>query len=127
VLALMTAFAVLALTLAATGASAAIGCVTALRTKEYAIRMALGANRARVVGSVVGYGCVLAGIGLAIGLAAAMAASPALQNLPVTVRAPDLVTIGAVSLLVGAIAVMASAVPARRATAVDLIAMLRRD
>src|SRR4029077_11109668 len=93
VLALMSAFALLALALTATGASAVIACVASARTREFAIRMALGAGRTRVAGSILGYGGLLTIVGLTIGLAAALLAAPMLQNLPTSVRPPDAATI----------------------------------
>ncbi len=126
-LALMTALAVLSLVLAATGASAVIAFAASLRMREFAIRMALGARRANVVSSVVGYGVTLTAIGLTIGLITAIAASPLLRNVPITVRSPDAGTVAPVALLIGAIALVASALPARRAASVDLMSMLRKE
>jgi ABC-type antimicrobial peptide transport system permease subunit len=75
----------------------------------------------------VGYGVTLTAIGLTIGLITAIAASPLLRNVPITVRSPDAGTVAPVALLIGAIALVASALPARRAASVDLMSMLRKE
>jgi putative ABC transport system permease protein len=126
-LSLMAAFAGLALVLALTGTYGVIAYIASSRTKEFAIRVALGANMHRVTRLVVGQGMRLTGIGLALGLLAALAATPLLEGLPVTVRPPDLVTIAPVALVIGLVALTASFLPARRAARIDPMLALRDE
>ena len=86
-LSLIAGFAVLALVLALTGTYGVIAYLVSARTKEFAIRAALGADAGRVTRLVLARGVVLTGIGLAIGFAAALLASPLVNGLPVNVAA----------------------------------------
>lgn len=124
---LMTSFAVLALVLAATGTYGVLSSIATSRTREFAIRVALGADAGRVTRSVLGQGLRLAAIGVGLGLVAALAAAPLLNNLPVTVRPPDLATMAPVALLIGLVGVAACLIPARRAARVDPMSVLRGD
>ena len=126
-LSLIAAFAVVALVLAITGTYGVISCAAVARVKEFAIRIALGADRARVMGLVVRQGAVLAAAGLVAGVLAAVAASPLLQNLPVTVRPPDAITIVPVAAALAVIAIAACLVPARRAAKTDPMVVLRNE
>ena len=126
-LSLMAGFAVLALVLALTGTYGVIAYITSARTKEFAIRRALGADGGRVVRLVLKEGTLLAAVGLAFGVAAAVLASPAVEGLPVAVRPPDLVTAGPVVLLIAVIALVACAIPAVRASHVNPIVALRDE
>jgi len=126
-LALMAGFAALALILALTGTYGVIAYIASARTKEFAIRVALGANRTRVTRLVLGQGVLLAGIGLALGLAGALAATPLVQNLPVTVRPPDVITTAPVALFIAIVALVACLVPALRAAGVDPMTALRKE
>lgn len=126
-LALLTGFAILALVLALTGTYGVIAYIASARTKEFAIRRALGADGGRVVRLVLAQGTVLAGVGLAFGVAAAILAAPAVEGLPVDVRPPDLVTAGPVALFIALVAIVASLVPALRAARVNPMAALRDE
>jgi len=126
-LALIAAFAVLALVLAATGTYGVISCVALARAREFAIRAALGASRGRLAALVVRDGVIVGAIGAVLGAFGALAASPLLRNLPVTIRPPDASTIAPAALVLGALAVAASLAPARRASAADPMAALRNE
>jgi putative ABC transport system permease protein len=126
-LSLIACFAALALVLAVSGAYGVISCVAMSRMREFAIRMALGADRGRVMQLVVARGVALALAGVGVGTLAAYVAAPLLRGLPVSVRPPDAVTIVPLAVALGLIATAASVVPARRASRVDPMAVLRKD
>ena len=121
----MTSFAALAFVLAVIGTYGVVSFIATSRTREFAIRVALGADRARVTRLVFAQAARLTAIGLAVGVVAARAAAPLLQAMPVGVRSPDLLIIAPAALLIGAVAMAACYVPARRATTVDPSAALR--
>ncbi len=89
--------------------------------------MALGANHRDVVALVVGQAARLAAAGIAIGLVTALAVTRLMGNLLYDVSAIDPATFVAVSLLIGAVALLASYLPARRATRVDPMDALRHE
>lgn len=126
-LSLMAAFAALALVLASTGTYGVISYIATSRTREFAIRAALGAERARVTRLVLGQAVRLTAIGLGCGLTGALAAAPLLQTLPVSVRPPDVATLATVALVIGTAAVVACLLPARRAASVDPMSALRSE
>jgi ABC-type antimicrobial peptide transport system permease subunit len=95
--------------------------------REFAIRVALGADKARVTRLVVGQGLRLTAVGLGAGMFGAFAATPLLRNLPVTVRPPDVTIAAPVALLIGIVAVAACLVPARRAAGSDPMSALRSE
>jgi predicted permease len=119
-------FAALALLLAAIGLYGVIGYMTASRTREFAIRLALGSNGASLARLVVGRGLALAALGLAAGAAATLALARVFSSLPIG-AAPDAIAYGAVAAILFAIALFASAGPAVRAAAVDPARALRHD
>jgi len=127
VLWLFTGFAALAVLLAATGTYGVMAYVGASRAREFAVRMALGADRRRVLRAVLRQGLVLAASGLACGLAAVFAAAPLLRNLPIGIRPPNAVTIVPAMVCLIAVAVLASLLPALRAARVDPMSMLRSE
>ena len=115
---LLAVFAALALVLSALGIYSVLSYAVRRRTREIGIRMALGANRRDVLRLIVFQGMRPALIGLAIGLAGALALGRALSSLVFGVRATDPLTFAAVSLLLGLVALAACAIPAWRASRV---------
>jgi len=97
------------------------------RWREVGIRIALGAGRGDVLKLVVGQGCKLALIGLAIGLAGAWASTRVLASLLFGVKPTDPLTFVSVPLLLMGLALLASYIPARRATKVDPAVALRYE
>jgi predicted permease len=124
---LLAGFAVLALVLAATGIYSVLSYSVRRRVREIGVRMALGARTPQVLRLVVLHGLRMTAIGLAIGIAAALALGHVLTSLLFGVSAADIATFAAVSLLLGCIALLASAIPAYRATRVDPIKTLRDE
>jgi len=124
-LVLLGCFSVVALVLALVGVYGVISQGLAERSRELAIRMALGARAADVVRLVLGESIKSAGLGLAIGLGVSIVATRLLTSLLFGVDALDLVTFASVSVLMLTAAVAASYVPARRATKTDPVAALR--
>jgi putative ABC transport system permease protein len=124
---LLGAFAGLALLLASLGLYGVLSYVVLQRSRELGLRMALGASAASVMRLVVVRGLSLAAAGLAIGLALAWALTRTLQNVLYGVSAADPATLGAVVALLAAIALAACYIPARRASRLDPIAVLRAE
>ncbi|HWZ84768.1 MAG TPA: FtsX-like permease family protein, partial [Thermoanaerobaculia bacterium] len=124
---LIAAFGGLALALAAVGLYGLIAFAVGQRRREIGIRMALGASRRDVVGLFVGRGTRLAGVGVALGLVLAAAVTRVLASFLFGVTPMDLTALGGVSLLLLAVAVLASGLPARRAAAVDPAIVLRDE
>jgi predicted permease len=127
VMALMTAFAGLALVLSALGTYSVLSYAIAQRTREIGMRMALGAQRRDVLWLVVGGGARLALLGIAAGIAAALALTQVMGDLLYGVRATDPVTFGAVSVILVTSSLLASYTPARRAINVDPMEALRHE
>jgi putative ABC transport system permease protein len=124
---LLTAFAAVALLLAAIGIYGVIAYSVAQRRHEIGVRMALGARRSAVVRLIVGQGASLALAGIGLGLAGAIALSRLLANQLFEVSATDPVTFLLVPLLLGGVALAASLIPARRAARIDPHAALKID
>jgi predicted permease len=124
---LLGIFAGLALLLAALGLYGIIGYSVAQRTQEIGIRMALGARRFEVLRMVVTQGMRLVAAGIAAGLLVAFVLAGALSSQLFEVRAFDPITLLAVVLVMIAVAVLASYIPARRAANVDPIVALRYE
>ena len=118
---------VVGLLLAALGLYGVVAYSVAQRTREIGVRIALGAAPRDVVRMVVGQSARLAGAGVAVGIALAIAASRALVPLLYGVSALDPITLGGVPLVLTAVAVAASWVPARRAAAVEASVTLRAE
>ncbi len=124
---LIGAFALLALLLAAAGLYGSLAHSVGRRQRELGIRMALGADRAGVLRMVLGQGMRLSMAGLAVGMIAALFVTRLLASFLYGVEPNDpatLLMVGAVFVLVSAVACLA---PARRATAVDPVRVLRAE
>ncbi|MFL6281061.1 MAG: FtsX-like permease family protein, partial [Vicinamibacterales bacterium] len=122
---LTSVFAGLALVLASVGLYGVLAYVVAHRNREIGVRMALGARRSEVVALVFRESAVLASIGLTVGLAAAPLATRSLQNMFFEVRTLDTLTVLSVAGIMLFVALLATIIPARRATRVDPIVALR--
>ncbi len=120
-------FAVMALLLATVGIYGVISYTVAQRTREIGLRMALGASRSHVLALVVGQGARLAMLGVAIGIAGALALSHVVAGMLYGVQPTDLVTFIGVPAVLAAVAVVASYVPALRATKLDPVVALRNE
>ena len=119
------AFGVLALVLAAVGTYGVMAYTTRRRTRELAIRLALGAEPRQVFALVLGHGLRLAGMGIFIGLLLSTLLTRLLHNLLFGVSSTDALTYSVVALLLAVVALAACLIPARRATRVDPMAALR--
>ncbi len=126
-LALVGLFAALALVLATIGIYGVMSYVVAGRMQEIGIRIALGAQRSDVFRLVIGHGMALAGAGLALGLIAAAGLTRYLSSMLFHVKAFDPITYAGVTVLLGAVALLACYIPARRATRVDPLVALRYE
>jgi putative ABC transport system permease protein len=124
---LLAAFAVLAVVLATIGVYGVMSYAVARRTQEMGIRMALGAGTKQVVSMVLRQGMRTVAIALALGLGAAFAATRLLETQLYGVTATDPLTFVAVPVALGAIALLACYLPARRASRVDPLIALRSD
>ncbi|MBI2686619.1 MAG: ABC transporter permease [Acidobacteria bacterium] len=124
---LLTLFAVVGTLLTVGGTYGVISYLVTLRTVEFGIRMALGADRRHVLLLVVGRGAAYAALGVALGIAGAAAAAEALRGFLYGVTPIDPPTFALVAGLLVAVAVAACLVPARRATLIDPAAALRSE
>ena len=124
---LLGVFAALALLLSTIGTYGVIAYSVAQRTRELGIRMALGAERADLLRMVTREGLALAGVGIALGIAAALGLTQFLASLLFSVRPADPLTFVSVSVLLVAVALVSSYIPARRATKVDPMVALRYE
>ena len=121
------AFGVLAILLSAVGLYSVMAYVVSQRTREVGIRMALGANRADVMKLITRQGMRLAAVGVGIGLLLALALAQVLSSLLIGVSGYDVTTFLLVPALLGAVALLACYLPARRATKVDPLVALRYE
>jgi predicted permease len=124
---LFSLFAAVALCLALAGVYGVMAYVAAQRSKEIGVRMALGASAHSVVGMMLGRGGILTAIGVATGVLAALACSRLVSGLLFEVQPTDVGTYLAVVAMLGVFSLAATYVPARRATQIDPLAVLRQD
>jgi ABC-type antimicrobial peptide transport system permease subunit len=126
-LALLAGFAVLAGVLAAIGIYGVISVATTQRTREFGVRLALGAKRGEILGMVLRQGAALTLAGLAIGLVAALALGRVMMRFLYGITPTDPLTLVGVLVVLAFVAFAACVVPARRATRVDPLVALRAE
>ena len=119
--------AALAVILAAIGLYGSLAFSVARRTKEIGIRMALGAARARIVGSIVREGAVVVGAGAAVGVLLAAAGVRLVKHLLYGSASADWIVFALAAALVSMVGLLASLTPAGRAAAVEPLVALRCD
>ena len=124
---LLGLFAAVAIVLALVGVHGVLSYTVAQRTHEMGIRVALGASRGEVVGMVLREGMSLAGLGIALGVLAALAFSRVLAGLLFGISGTDALTFIAVAAAVAGVSLLAAYLPARRATGVNPMVALRND
>jgi putative ABC transport system permease protein len=126
-LALVSSFALVAVLLALVGVYGVIAYSVASRVREFGVRMALGATPRRLMSSVMGAGARLVGIGIALGVAGALAVGRLISSLLYGLPATDGLTLASAVALFAVVAAAACWLPARRASRVDPIAALRAE
>jgi putative ABC transport system permease protein len=124
---LLATFASIALLLATIGIYGVISYSVVQRTREIGVRAALGASTGRLLGLVLGQGLTLTVLGLIVGVLGAFGLTRLLSTLLFGVTAHDPLTLAAVAALLGAITVLATYLPARRAANVDPVIALRHE
>jgi putative ABC transport system permease protein len=124
---LLCAFALLALALALVGIYGVMSFITAQRTREIGIRVALGADASDILKLILRQGLQLTLLGITIGLAAALALTRLVRTLVYGVSTSDPFTFAGVAVLLTSVALVACWIPARRATKVDPLTALRHD
>ncbi|HYM26386.1 MAG TPA: ABC transporter permease, partial [Vicinamibacterales bacterium] len=124
---LLGVFAFVAMLIAAIGNYGVLAYSVNQRTREIGLRIALGAQRTRVLRQIVGEGMAVGAAGIGIGLAGALALSRAVSSIVYGVQPGDPWTFAAVAVVLGTVALAACAVPARRASLVDPMVALRDE
>jgi putative ABC transport system permease protein len=124
---LLALFAAIALLLAGIGIYGVMSYMVAQRTHEIGIRMALGADRSRVLRLIVGNGIILTAGGVIAGLAGFVALSRFMSSLLLGIAATDAISLASGTVVLASAAVLASYIPARRAAKVDPVIALRCD
>jgi ABC-type antimicrobial peptide transport system permease subunit len=122
---LLTTFAVIGLLLATAGVYGLVSYSAVQRTREFGIRMALGAPRAVILRTVISTGATLSVIGVSLGVLASLAASRVLKGFVWGISTVDPVTFAVVALVLIAVAVLASLLPALRAIRLNPVNALR--
>jgi putative ABC transport system permease protein len=124
---LLSVFAGLALLLAIIGIYGVVAYSVSQRTHEIGVRMALGAKRTDVLQLVLNQGMVLAGLGIATGIAGSLALSRLLESYLYGIKPTDPLTLTGACAILAIAAVLASYLPARRAASIDPMLALRSD
>jgi predicted permease len=124
---MLGAFAAIALILAAVGVYGVMSYLVTQSTHDIGVRLALGAQRSTIVKMIVRHGIELTALGIVIGIAAAILLTRVMATLLFGVSATDPLTFVTVPLVLGVIALLASYLPARRATRVDPVVALRDE
>jgi predicted permease len=124
---LTSLFGLIALLLAAVGLHGVVAYAVNQRTREIGIRMALGAQAGDVLKLILREGVVLIGIGLALGIAVALATTRLIEGFLYGVKATDPLTYALIAFLLAFVALLACWIPARRATKVDPMVALRYE
>jgi putative ABC transport system permease protein len=127
VMALMIAFAALALVLSTLGIYSVLSYSITQRTREIGLRVALGAHEGNVLRLVIGDGLRMAVIGITLGIAGALALTRLMTDLLYGVHPTDLVTFSGVTIVLAMVSLSACYVPARRAMKIDPIVALRYE
>src|SRR6185503_19518392 len=120
-------FGAVALALASIGVYGVLSYAVSQRTQEIGVRMALGASRQDVFGLIVAHGARLAGIGIVLGVVGAAAVTRVVAALLYNVTATDPLSFVGTAAFLGLVALVASYIPARRATSVDPMIALRAE
>ena len=120
-------FGAITLVLACVGLYGMVAYSVTGRTREIGLRMALGADRASVLGMILRQVLLTAGGGIAVGMAAALVAMRVVESLHYGVKANDTMSLVAAAAMVLGVAVLAVGVPARRAMAIDPVRALRYE
>ena len=126
-MALLGLFAAVAAVLAAVGIYGVMAYSVSQRTHEIGIRVALGAQRSQVLRLVLLQGAILTGVGIVLGITGAVALTRYMASLLHGITATDPLTFVAISLLLSAVSLLASYIPARRATRVEPMVALRYE
>jgi len=124
---LLTVFAAIALLMAATGLYGVMAYSVTQQTREIGLRMALGAERGRVLKLVVGHGMLLTTIGLAIGLAGSLALTRLMHDFLYETSATDPVVFAGISVTLACVSLLACCIPAWRASKVEPVVALRHE
>jgi len=120
-------FGITALLLATAGVFGVMAYSVSRRTREFGVRIALGATSGNVLRMVLGQGMRTIAIGVAVGIAGSFALTKTVSSLLFGVTATDPITFVGVTLLLIAVALLACYIPARRATKVDPMEALRSE
>jgi hypothetical protein len=123
----LSGFAIASLVLAGVGLYGTLAYLTSQRTQEFGVRLALGASGASILRLVIREGCLLTGLGAALGLGGAIAVTRTLRGLLYGITPLDGVTIASVVALVAAVALVAVGWPAWRAARIDPATALRAE